>query len=118
MKHVLEYGSVIFGHCSILESTALENVQRRAALLCTGAIRRIETLILMTELVWDTLKLRRGYQKHVLFFKIIKGFSVSYLTAHILPFPPSTVGPTRRNIFRLMPLLCRLQCYKSSFFLQ
>jgi len=60
----------------------------------------------MTELGWDTLKLRRGYQKHVLFFKIVKGFSASYLAAHVLPFPPSTVGlrPTRRKKIRLMPI--------------
>jgi len=107
---------VIFDKCSIRESTALENVQRRVALLCTGAIRRTETSILMTKLGWDTLKLTRGYQKHVLLFKIIKGLSVSYLTAHIQPSPPSTAGPTRHNKFRLMPKRRRLQCYKSYFF--
>jgi len=72
----------------------------------------------MTKLGWDTLKLRRSYQKHVLYFKIINGLSVTYLTAHVPPSPPSTVGPSRRYKLRLMPIRCCLQCYKSSFFLQ
>src|SRR5271165_4271775 len=59
IRPVLEYGSVVFANCTIGDAKLIENVQRRAAVLCTGAIRRTETAKLMAEIGWDSLELRR-----------------------------------------------------------
>ena len=37
IRPVLEYGSAVFDNCTVAESNSLELVQRRAAMLCTGA---------------------------------------------------------------------------------
>ena len=72
IRPVLEYGSVVFANCTIGDAKLIENVQRRAAVLCTGAIRRTETAKLMAETGWDSLELRRKRSKMLLFFQIAK----------------------------------------------
>ena len=83
IRPILEYGSVLFDNCSITDSKLIEAVQRRAAVLSTGAIRRIETTKLMTETGWDPLETRRARAKLTCFFQIVKGFSLLYLNARI-----------------------------------
>ena len=50
IRPTLEYGSVLYHNCSASDAARLETVQRKAALICTGAIRRTETRKLMLEL--------------------------------------------------------------------
>ena len=49
IRPILEYGSALFANCSIRDCELIESVQRRAAVLSTGAIRRTETVKLMAE---------------------------------------------------------------------
>ena len=77
IRPILEYGSVLFDNCSIKDSKLIEAVQRRAAVLSTGAIRRTETLRLMSETGWDPLETRRARAKMACFYKIVKGGSLS-----------------------------------------
>ena len=53
IRPLLEYGSVLFANCSINDAQLIESVQRRAAILCTGAIRRTASDKLNVEVGWD-----------------------------------------------------------------
>ena len=90
IRPILEYGSVLFDNCSIHDCKLIEAVQRRAAVLSTGAIRRTETAKLMQEIGWDSLKIRRARAKMIRFYQIVKGISPLYLNTKITARPPQT----------------------------
>jgi hypothetical protein len=66
IRPVLEYGSVVFDNCTIHESHLIEQVQRRAAVLCTGALRRTAYTNLLNELGWESREDRRKKAKLIL----------------------------------------------------
>jgi len=76
---ILEYCDVIYDNCSIRDSLALENIQRRAALTCTGAYRHTSNDSLLAELAWQPLRIRRQVHKLCLFFKICNNLTPGYL---------------------------------------
>ena len=55
IRPIIEYGSMLYNNCSLHHFNCSEGVQRKAALICTGAIKRTESKQLMTELNWDSL---------------------------------------------------------------
>ena len=118
IRPILEYGSVLFGNCTISESKMIENVQRRAAVLSTGAIRRTETLKLMGETGWDPLETRRERAKMSCFYQIAKGTIPLYLNEKI-SFKPPQLRSSRtlsRNNAQIFEPQCRTSCYQKSFF--
>jgi hypothetical protein len=119
IRPILEYGSILFDNCSINDSKLIEAVQRRAAVLSTGAIRRTETLRLMSETGWDPLETRRARAKMACFYKIVKGDSPFYLNAQITlkPTPTRNSRAFFRNNAQIMEPQCRLTSYIKSFFL-
>lgn len=121
IRPILEYGSVLFTGCTVGDAKLIENVQRRAAVLSTGAIRRTESLKLMAETGWDSLEIRRKRSCMLLFFQIVKGTTSFYLTNRI-SFKSqvqerSSRSTSRHNMLVTEPR-CRLNCYKTSFFPQ
>ena len=84
IRPILEYGSALFANCSIRDCELIESVQRRAAVLSTGAIRRTETVKLMAEVGWDSLELRRKRTKMNIFYKIVKGNGPFYLSSRVV----------------------------------
>ena len=84
VRPIIEYCNVIYDNCTMNESMELEKVQRRAALVCTGAYRHTKTELLLAELGWQPLTVRRKNHKLILLYKIVNGKCPDYLTA-ILP---------------------------------
>ena len=118
IRPIIEYGSLLYNNCSLHDSNRIEGVQRKAALLCTGAIRRTESKKLMTELNWDSLAQRRAYVKLCVLYKICKNFSPHYLGRKYL-VTSTSARASRLNTaasHRLFEPLCRLSCYQSSLF--
>jgi hypothetical protein len=115
IRPILEYGSIIYDNCSFGDSKKLENVQRRAALICTGAMRRTETRKIMQLLGWPSLENRRKQHKIVMFFKIYNNLTPLYLSESIQCKVTKT---TLRNkkIISIVPPKTRLTCYRGSFF--
>jgi len=112
---IIEYGNVVYDNLTIDLSNKLEKVQRAAALMCTGAYRRTSHEKLLAELGWETLKMRRKYQKLVLMYKIHNGLVPNYLSNMI----PSSRGQGSNYILRntnnySLPF-CRTERYKQSF---
>ena len=112
---VIEYCDVIFDNCTIRAALALENVQRRAALACTGANKHTSNDRLLLELNWIPLRQRRTNHKLVILYKIIHGLAPSYLTA-ILPRPRDAGYRLRSfNNMSLPTPSARLSCVRNSF---
>ena len=68
IRPVLDYGDVIYNSCLKSESEALENFQRKCALVCTGAFRITSHEKLLKELGWSKLESRRSMHRLHLFF--------------------------------------------------
>lgn len=81
---IIEYCDIIYDNCTIKNSLALENIQRRAALTCTGAYRHTSNDSLLSELNWQPLRIRRQVHKLLMLFKIIRSLTPPYLS-HIIP---------------------------------
>jgi hypothetical protein len=118
IRPVVEYGSIIFDNCSKHSMLCLENVQRRAALVCSGAMKRTETSKMLYDLSWESLKVRRDRAKLILFFKIKNGLAPEYLK-RLLPhsIPRQDRYALRQGSTRnLQNFKTRLKCYETSYF--
>ena len=116
IRPALEYCCVIYDNCSVSDSDLLDSVQRKAALLCTGAIKRTPTSILMNEVGWDTLVLRRRVFKLTLFFKIVNNRAPSYLSSNVA-YNASTVSTrSAARSLRILEIKCRTDRYFNSYF--
>ena len=114
IRPVLEYGSVLYYNCSTNDSLKLESCQRTAALICTGAMKRTETKLLLEHLGWDSLHDRRKIFKTSLFFKIMHNLTPLYLLRNITLNQPQSRNLRHYN--EINPPRCRLESYKKSFF--
>ena len=111
---MLEYCDVIYDNSPAYLKIQLENVQRKAALLCTGAYRHTETRLLLDELTWTTLGKRRHDHKLALFYKIYHNIYPSYLRAL---FPPLNAPNYRLRVTPEFKLpIYRLNATIGSFF--
>lgn len=97
IRPLLEYGGVVFDNCTAHESNSLELVQRRAAILCTGAFKRSPTHLLLSDVGWDSLSNRRKNAKVILMYKIVNGLTPPYLRELIPPQVQSTTPYPLRN---------------------
>ena len=116
IRPMLEYGSAIIDNCSTInDKVKLEHVQRTAALICTGAMRRTGTKLLYDFLGWEDLSNRRKVIKIVSFYKIVNNLAPAYLTRN-LEFNYNVRYSLRTsNYQQIKPKHCRLTNYKNSF---
>ena len=114
IRPVLEYGSILFDNCSTNDSLKLESCQRTAAFICTGAMKRTETKLLLDHLGWTNLHDRRKILKTSLFFKIMHNQTPPYLLRNITLNQPQSRNLRHYN--EINPPRCRLESYKKSFF--
>ena len=104
----------MFDGLSVADSIKLESVQRRAARVCTGAMRRTELKVMLSDLEWDTLESRRKKAKLNLFFNIKHALVPGYLS-NLLPNDDFSIVPynLRHSVNIRTPKL-RLKCYAQS----
>ena len=114
IRPVLEYGSVVFDNCTNHESFCLEQVQRRAAILCTGSFKRSSYNRLLRELGWDTLQNRRTNSKLVL-FKILNNLTPNYLKELIPPLVQTATPYSLRTQANFRIPFSRTNLLKRSF---
>ena len=88
VRPILEYGDVLYDNTTIKNKLKLDNIQRKAAIICTGAYRHTETRSLLHELACEPLATRRTNHKIIQFFKIIN---------HIYPSSLLDLINQRRN---------------------
>ena len=108
------YGNILYDNCTLSSGQSLELLQRRAALICTGAYRHTESQALLQELGWAPLHKRRFAHKMVHFFKIINHIYPNYLYNLLTPTANTTYN--LRNVHLFTPRHCNLQSSINSFF--
>jgi hypothetical protein len=116
IRPIIEYGDIVYDNLTISQSEKLEQLQRRAALICTGGYKHTEHRVLLNELGWDTLKNRRKSHRLNAYYKMIHTQSPE----HIIPHLPTTVSSQSnynlRNRDNLTPRFTRLHSSLKSFF--
>ena len=114
IRPILEYGDVIYDSIPLSIGQSLENIQRQAAIACTGAYRHTKHSSLLSEVGWEPLLCRRKQHKATLLYKIIKKIYPAYLYRHI-HFPPP-LGYNLRHQQQIVPRYARLDMSIKSFF--
>jgi hypothetical protein len=115
IRPLLEYGNILYDGSSDGQVKRLEDVQRQAALACTGAYRHTKHIKLLEELGWPTLSQRRKHHRMNIMFKIQHGIVPPYL---INICPPLTRDRTTYNLRSGMNITTpqmRTTTYQNSF---
>ena len=114
---VIEYGSVLYDNMSLNLSSKVENIHRRAAIICTGTVPRTETHKLLFDIGWTTLKNRRSKSKLVSFYKIYVNTSPLYLNSDLHAIIPTRSTRETRNsqTGKLGLPFCRTTKFKNLF---
>jgi hypothetical protein len=95
IRPLLEYGNIIYDGSADMHTKRLENVQRQAAITCTGAYKHTKHTNLLEELGWPPLCNRRKHHRMNMMFKIQNGLAPPYLTDIC---PPLTRDRTIYNL--------------------
>jgi hypothetical protein len=118
IRPVIEYSNIVYDNLTIKQSDQLEHIQRRAALICTGAYRHTEHRKLLSELGWETLASRRKVHRLITYYKLSNGLT----PAHIIPLMAKPVSAhtsyNLRNKNNLRTPQNRLKISKGSYFPQ
>ena len=61
VRPVLDYADMLYNNCTLSIDRAIESIQRRAALICTGDYKNTEHAKLLQDLGWPSLTSRRKY---------------------------------------------------------
>jgi len=112
IRPVIEYCSSCYANLSVADSIRLEKLQRRAVLICTGAMPRTETDKLLAEVGLPHLHERRRNAQIMLLYKILFKFTPYYLYNDLLDLGVLT----SRSISRLCIPKCKSTKFKNSFF--
>ena len=115
---VIDYGSVVYDSLSLQQYNKIENLQRRAAIICSGAHPRTETNKLLSDLGWMHLKDRRIYLKRTYFYKIFVNASPPYLNADLMDLirNPKVRDTRRSKKGKLYQPKWKKTKYRASFF--
>jgi hypothetical protein len=112
---MIEYCHVIYNNISIQHSRRLENLQRKAAIACTGAYVNTSHEKLLHELGWPTLSERRKYAQLTILYKMKNNLVPPYLSS-LLPSQRQQISNyNMRNPTNLTIQHTRTESFKRSF---
>ena len=113
---VVDYADVLYPVLSKSQNSRLESVQRQAALICTKAYQRTPNILLLNELGWENLCVRRRYHALIIMYKIQNGITPEYLSSICPPRRSNVVPYALRNDSNLLTFFCKYVTYRRSFF--
>jgi hypothetical protein len=116
IRPILEYGDIIFDGCPDTLADRLENIQRQAALTCTGAYRHTKHITLLEELGWPLLSVRRKNHRLNVMFKLQKGLVPQYLLNICPPLTRDRVTYSLRTGSNITMPITKTATYQKSFF--
>jgi len=115
VRFLLDYPDVIYDNCSNIDSTKIENIQRRTGIILTGAIRVTKHKTLLKEAGVEPLKMRRKLHRLTYLFKIKNNLKPDYLV-NIHPLSShNTQNYDLRRPSQLIPIRARTAIYYNSF---
>jgi hypothetical protein len=115
---IMEYGDIIYDGSADLHLKRLENIQRKAALSCTGAYRHTNHERLLEELGWPTLSARRKNHRLNVMFKIQNSLTPNYLKEACPPLTRDRTNYELRSALNITTPQQRTTCYQKSFYPQ
>ena len=116
VRPIIDYGDILFPHLPVNLSKRLENLQRQAALICTRAYVRTPHVLLLSELGWEDLYIRRQFHSLCMMYKIQNGFAPQYLCNICPPNTGQTTGYNLRNSDNIISVYCKYKPFSRSFF--
>ena len=109
VQPLVEYSSIVWDPHTLVNSDALEKVQRRAArFVCADYGRTSSVDEMIRRLKWPLLAERRAMAKVTMIYRIVKGLVDIPSQSYLLPSP-------RFNHKYIKPY-ARINCYQRSFF--
>jgi hypothetical protein len=118
IRPLLEYGDIIYDGSFDNQTKRLEDVQRQAALACTGAYRHTKHVNLLEELGWPMLSQRRKNHRMNVMFKIQNGLVPPYLADTCPPLTRDRTTYHLRSGMNITTPQIRTSTYQKSFFPQ
>ena len=115
---IMEYGDIIYDGSADLHLKRLENIQRRAAISCTGAYRHTNHERLLEELGWPPLSLRRKNHRLNVMFKIQNGLTPPYLKESCPPLTRDRTAYALRSALNITTPQQRTATYQKPFYPQ
>jgi hypothetical protein len=115
---VMEYGDIIYDGSAELHLKRLEDIQRRAALSCTGAYRYTNHERLLQELGWPPLSVRRKNHRLNVMFKIQNNLTPPYLKEACPPLTRDRTTYNLRSASNITTPHQRTTQYQKSFYPQ
>ena len=113
---IIDYGDVLYPIIPQCQNQRLEHIQRQAALICTKAYQRTPTVLLLNELGWESLKVRRKYHTLIIMYKVLHGNAPEYLLSLCPPSRSSSVTYNLRNNNDILPFYCKYSVFRNSFY--
>ena len=113
VRPILEYANILYNNCTLSIDRNIESVQRRAALICTGAYKHTEHKKLLAELGWHRLNIRRKLHSLCMMFKIKNNKAPQYVT-NLYPIPTRPTYNLRNQANLPVPFY-RLKSSSTSF---
>ena len=93
----IEYASIIYDNFNVTDCMKIEHLQRKTAIICSGANYRTETKLLFEVLNWDSLEGRRKVAKLKLFYMMLRKLTPNYLSDLIKLVPVGRYETRIRN---------------------
>jgi hypothetical protein len=118
IRPILEYGSIIYDGSPEIYISRLENIQRQAALTCTGAYKHTNHTVLLKELSWPPLSLRRKNHRLNVMYKVQNNLTPPYLQGACPPLTRDHTAYNLRNAMNITTPQMRTTTYQKSFFPQ
>ena len=117
VRSVLEYSDVLFCNTTQLNFDKLDEVEKRAGRIVSGAIRGTSSDTLYSELSWESLRSRRENRMLLLYSDIVHGRAPDYLSEHIPPSVEERIqgGYNLRNRHDLTTPGARTETFRNSF---
>lgn len=114
---ILDYGDILYDHCSEADKDKLEAVQIAASRVITGAKRGTSHQLLYSETGWNPLRQRREVHKIQKMYDIIHDHTPAYMKL-VLPRNTDasryqTRGASARNF---VPYRCKTEQFRKSLF--
>ena len=118
VRPILEYGDIMFSNMTEEQSLLIENVNKRAGKIISGATAGTSTPIIYDELGWASMETRRKQRRISTFHKIIHGRSPPYLRYLLPPYNRERSTRALRNSDDLTTIHARLDVFYKSYFPQ
>jgi hypothetical protein len=116
VRPILDYGDMLYDNCLNYESEFFEKVQRRAAILSTGAFKITKHIDLLNELGLSPLHIRRKIHRLTLFYKIKIKQCPNYLSDSCPLVNHNTENYNLRRKDFVLPLYTCIVKYQSTYF--